>query len=121
MGEQQRLGRATGQSVARRGMLAGVAATAAALLAKWTAQPAAAGADGDVVLGQNNVVGFPQPGIGTTSITVAMGKAGPAYLFEAKKPSESKGPWDYYKLVVTTPGDEAYRPLSAGHCPLVRA
>ena len=28
----------------------------------------------------------------------------PAYLFEVKKPSESKGPWDYYKLVATTPG-----------------
>ena len=28
----------------------------------------------------------------------------PAYLFEVKKPSESKGPWDYYKLIGTTPG-----------------
>jgi len=45
----------------------------------------------------------------------------PAYLFEVKKPSESKGPWDYYKLVVTTPGDEAYRPLAEGHCPLIKA
>ena len=35
-----------------------------------------------------------------------------AYLFEVKKPSESKGPWDYFKLVATTPGDQAYRPLS---------
>jgi len=40
----------------------------------------------------------------------------PAYLFEVKKPSESKAPWDYYKLVATTPGDQAYRPLSEGHC-----
>ncbi len=44
----------------------------------------------------------------------------PAHLFEVKKPSESKGPWDYYKLVATTSGDEAYRPLAAGHCPLVK-
>jgi branched-chain amino acid transport system substrate-binding protein len=45
----------------------------------------------------------------------------PAFLFEVKKPSESKGPWDYYKLVATTPGDEAYRPLAAGHCPFVKS
>jgi len=43
----------------------------------------------------------------------------PAYLFEVKKPSESKGPWDYYKLIATTPGPEAYRPLDQGHCPFV--
>ena len=30
----------------------------------------------------------------------------PAYLWEVKKPSESKGPWDYYKLLATTPGDQ---------------
>src|ERR1700733_14949684 len=40
----------------------------------------------------------------------------PAFLFEVKQPSDSKGPWDYYKLVATTPGDQAYRPLSEGHC-----
>jgi branched-chain amino acid transport system substrate-binding protein len=38
------------------------------------------------------------------------------YLFEVKKPSESKGAWDYYKLVRTIPGDEAYRPLKDGGC-----
>ena len=45
----------------------------------------------------------------------------PAFLFEVKKPSESKGPWDYYKLVATTPADDAFRPLSASSCPLVKA
>ena len=40
----------------------------------------------------------------------------PAFLFEVKKPAESKGPWDYFKLVATTPGDQAYRPLADGHC-----
>jgi branched-chain amino acid transport system substrate-binding protein len=44
----------------------------------------------------------------------------PAYLFEVKKPSESKGPWDYYKLVGTTPADKAFRPLSESVCPLVK-
>jgi branched-chain amino acid transport system substrate-binding protein len=41
------------------------------------------------------------------------------YLFEVKTPAESKEPWDYYKLVETVPGDKAFRPLDAGHCPLV--
>jgi branched-chain amino acid transport system substrate-binding protein len=44
-----------------------------------------------------------------------------AYLFEVKKPSESKGPWDYFKQIAHTPGEEAYRPLADGHCPLVKA
>ncbi len=43
----------------------------------------------------------------------------PAFLFEVKKPSDSKGPWDYYKLIATTPGDQAYRPLADGHCEFV--
>jgi branched-chain amino acid transport system substrate-binding protein len=41
------------------------------------------------------------------------------YLFEVKKPNESKGAWDYYKLLATIPGDQAYRPLNEGNCPLV--
>ncbi len=42
------------------------------------------------------------------------------YLFEVKKPSESKRPWDYYNLVATVPGDEAFMPLSKSSCPLVK-
>jgi branched-chain amino acid transport system substrate-binding protein len=45
----------------------------------------------------------------------------PSFLFEVKQPSESKGPWDYYKLVASTPGDEAFRPLADGHCPFIKA
>jgi branched-chain amino acid transport system substrate-binding protein len=47
-------------------------------------------------------------------------KIHPAYLFEVKKPSESKGPWDYYKLRTTIPAEEAFRPLAEGGCPLVK-
>ncbi|QWG11394.1 ABC transporter substrate-binding protein [Bradyrhizobium sediminis] len=47
-------------------------------------------------------------------------KIHPAYLFEVKKPAESKGPWDYYKLIGTTPGEQAFRPLSESECPLVK-
>jgi branched-chain amino acid transport system substrate-binding protein len=46
-------------------------------------------------------------------------KIHPMYLFEVKKPAESKGPWDLYKLRATIPADEAFRPLSEGGCPLV--
>jgi branched-chain amino acid transport system substrate-binding protein len=48
-------------------------------------------------------------------------KIQPAYLFEVKRPRESKGPWDYYKLLATTPADEAVRPLGDGGCPLIKA
>jgi branched-chain amino acid transport system substrate-binding protein len=43
-----------------------------------------------------------------------------AYLFEVKKPSESKAPWDFYKLVGTVPGDQAFTPLSESKCPLLK-
>jgi len=48
-------------------------------------------------------------------------KVHPVYLFEVKKPSESKAPWDYYKLIATTPADQAFRPLNEGGCALVHA
>ncbi|RTL70979.1 MAG: ABC transporter substrate-binding protein [Hyphomicrobiales bacterium] len=44
----------------------------------------------------------------------------PMYLWEVKKESESKAPWDYMKLVKTIPADEAWRPLDQGGCPLVK-
>src|ERR687887_2725796 len=43
-----------------------------------------------------------------------------AYLVEVKKPSESKGPWDYYKILATIPADKAFRPEKEGGCPLVK-
>jgi branched-chain amino acid transport system substrate-binding protein len=42
------------------------------------------------------------------------------YLFEVKKPSESKGPWDYYTLRGTIPAEQAFRPEKEGGCPLVK-
>jgi branched-chain amino acid transport system substrate-binding protein len=47
-------------------------------------------------------------------------KIHPAYLFEVKKPSESKGPYDYYKLRATIPAEQAFRPEKDGGCPLVK-
>ncbi len=42
------------------------------------------------------------------------------YVYEVKKPSESKYDWDYYKLRAVIPGGEAYRPLSESKCPLIK-
>lgn len=42
------------------------------------------------------------------------------YLFEVKKPEESAGAWDYYKLLAKIPANEAFRPLSESQCPLVK-
>src|SRR3954452_4029213 len=42
------------------------------------------------------------------------------YLFEVKKPSESKGAWDYYKQVATIPGEQAFKRPGGNECPLVK-
>ena len=41
------------------------------------------------------------------------------YLFQVKTPEESKYPFDYYKLLNTVPGEQAFRPMADGGCPLV--
>jgi branched-chain amino acid transport system substrate-binding protein len=47
-------------------------------------------------------------------------KLHPAYLFEVKSPAESRGQYDYYKVLQTTAGDDAFRPQAEGNCSLVR-
>jgi branched-chain amino acid transport system substrate-binding protein len=42
------------------------------------------------------------------------------YLFEVKKPEESTGEWDLYKLLATVPGDQAFRPIDKGGCPFIK-
>ena len=42
------------------------------------------------------------------------------YIMQVKTPSESKGPWDFYKLVATMKGDEAFGKLADSNCPLVK-
>ena len=44
----------------------------------------------------------------------------PMYLFEVKKPDESKYPYDYYRLVSTIAADQAFRPMADGGCPMVK-
>jgi branched-chain amino acid transport system substrate-binding protein len=43
-----------------------------------------------------------------------------AYLFEVKKPSDSKAPWDFYKLIGSVPGDQAFTPLSESKCAMLK-
>lgn len=42
------------------------------------------------------------------------------YLVEVKRPQESKQPWDYYRIKSVIPASEAFRPLSASTCPLLK-
>ena len=60
------------------------------------------------------------PIFGKGSIRINGRKLHDMYLYEVKKPSESKGPWDYYKQVAVLPADQAFRPLSESECPLVK-
>ncbi len=45
----------------------------------------------------------------------------PVHLFEVKTPAESSGPWDVYRRTGAIPGDQAFRPLANGGCPMVKA
>jgi branched-chain amino acid transport system substrate-binding protein len=57
---------------------------------------------------------------GKGTIRIDGRKIHPAYLVEVKKPSESKGPYDYYKILATIPAEQAFRPLADGGCELVK-
>jgi branched-chain amino acid transport system substrate-binding protein len=48
-------------------------------------------------------------------------KLHPVYLFTTKTPAQSRGDWDYYKILSTIPAEQAFRPLAEGHCPLVKS
>src|SRR5215217_5790276 len=78
------------------------------------------GKDAQQVVAKMKEMPTDDPLFGKGTIRADGRKIHPAYLFEVKKPQESKGPWDYYKLVGTTPGDQAFRPLSESACPLVK-
>ena len=76
--------------------------------------------DGAKVVAKMKEIKTDDPLFGKGEIQPNGRKIHPAYLFEVKKPSESKGPWDYYKLVGTTPAEQAFRPLSESACSLVK-
>jgi branched-chain amino acid transport system substrate-binding protein len=76
--------------------------------------------DGTKVAAKMKELPTDDPVFGKGSVRADGRKIHPAYLFEVKKPSESKGPYDYYKLVATIPANEAFRPITDGDCPLVK-
>jgi branched-chain amino acid transport system substrate-binding protein len=78
-------------------------------------------ADGKAVVDEMKKLPTDDPLFGRGKIRVDGRKMHPMYLYEVKKPSESKYPWDYYKLIKEVPAEEAFRPLSEDNCPLVTA
>jgi branched-chain amino acid transport system substrate-binding protein len=76
--------------------------------------------DGTKVIAKMKEMPTDDPLFGKGSVRVDGRKIHPAYLVEVKKPAESKGPWDYYKVRTTIPADQAFRPLKDGECPLVK-
>ena len=76
-------------------------------------------ADGKAVVTQMKMMPTDDPLFGKGSVRADGRVIHPAYLFEVKKPEESKYPGDFYKTRATIPTDEAFRPLKEGNCPLV--
>jgi branched-chain amino acid transport system substrate-binding protein len=76
-------------------------------------------ADGKAVVEQMKKTPTDDPLFGKGTVRVDGRVLHPAYLFEVKKPEESKYPGDLYHLRTTIPADEAFRPLNEGKCPLV--
>jgi branched-chain amino acid transport system substrate-binding protein len=76
--------------------------------------------DGRAVVAKMKEMPTDDPLFGKGSIQPNGRKLHPAYLFEVKKASESKYPWDYYKLVATIPAEEAFTPLDKSTCPLLK-
>jgi branched-chain amino acid transport system substrate-binding protein len=76
-------------------------------------------ADGKAVVAKMKATATDDKLFGKGTIRADGRKIHPMYLFEVKKPAESKGEWDLYKLRATIPAEEAFRPLKDGKCPLV--
>ena len=76
-------------------------------------------ADGKAVVAKMKETPTDDPLFGKGTIRADGRKIHDAYLFEVKKPEESKYPGDFYKLRATIPAAEAFRPLKEGACPLV--
>ncbi|MFG1299185.1 ABC transporter substrate-binding protein [Xanthobacter sp. V3C-3] len=76
--------------------------------------------DASKVMAQMRSTPVDDPLFGKGEIRIDGRATHPMYLFEVKKPADSKGPWDIYRLVATIPADEAFRPLADGNCPLVK-
>ena len=81
---------------------------------------AAAKADGAAVIARMKAMPTDDDAFGAGTVRADGRKVHPVYLFEVKKPEESRGAWDYYKVLQTVPAEQAFRPLNEGGCSLVR-
>ena len=79
-----------------------------------------AASDGKAVVAKMKELPTDDPLFGKGAIRADGRKIHPVYLFEVKKPAESKGEWDTFKRLSTIPAEQAFRPLSEGGCPLVK-
>ena len=78
------------------------------------------GKDPTAVMAKMKEMPTDDPLFGKGSVRADGRKMHDMYLFEVKKPSESKAPWDYYKQVAVLKADDAFKPLSESECPLVK-
>ena len=78
-----------------------------------------ASSDGKAVVAKMKEIPTDDPLFGKGYVRADGRNIHPAYLFEVKKPEESKYPGDYYKLRATISAEEAFRPLKDGNCPMV--
>ncbi|MBR0873620.1 ABC transporter substrate-binding protein [Bradyrhizobium tropiciagri] len=77
--------------------------------------------DGKAVVQEMKKLPTDDPLFGKGSIRADGRKLHNMYLFEVKKPEESKYPWDYYRLIKTIPASEAFRPLEEGGCDFLKS
>jgi len=75
--------------------------------------------DGKAVVAAMKALPTDDPLFGKGRIREDGRKLHPMYLLQVKSPEESKGDWDYYKVISTIPAEQAFRPLNEGNCPLV--
>lgn len=81
---------------------------------------AAKSKDSAVVMAKMKELPTDDPLFGKGSVRADGRKLHDMYLFEVKKPSESKAKWDYYKQIAVLPAEQAFRPLAESECPLVK-
>lgn len=78
------------------------------------------GHDGRAVVAKMKEMPTSDPLFGEGTIRIDGRKIYPVHLYETKTPAESKGDWDFFKLISTVPADQAFRPLNQGGCSLVK-
>jgi branched-chain amino acid transport system substrate-binding protein len=81
---------------------------------------AAAKADGTATVARMKAMPTDDDCFGPGRIRQDGRKIHPVFLFEVKRPSESSQAWDLYKLIATTPAEEAWRPLLEHACPMLK-